>query len=489
MNDSNINQYVFQNTLSNFPRSVQFSAKTLFDKLDPDLEPQIALVAVPFEGEDITLVCTDGIDYKSEWFIDVKNILRQIPDSYLDSLAADIQGVLWQHKVEILELVRKVLDERCIEKGYRSFTIFPEFMHGYSVSVILQLYGKALQSHYALSRNAIRPHPKETSLIHEAIVHFLYECLNPLKKISEGIASSYLRDHGNEALRQAGYWLMKTPEKASGDHGPVGLFHACNVISSLRYEGSESLGRMILSTKDHPNVETSIHLQNVISLNNYRGIRKLLEISSNEMYLLCHSKGVYGVGKLKNISYDENAENLFVIEFTNHHTWVLKHSEHKMMVVEYGLPNLPSEPIGKKDFQDQTRIIFPQFSEEHLSSLWSIADRASKQKHGTMLVITDHAEQEAERLKNQSTSIRPVQLTPELILPLSSIDGALLVDPTAKCYSIGVILDGIATKKGDPSRGARFNSAIRYLDLVSKQKHQCLIVVISEDGMINLMSI
>lgn len=353
--------------------------------------------------------------------------------------------------------------------------------------MILQLSEKALESHYSLSMNSIRSHPKETSLIHETIVRFLYSYSTPLKNISEGRLSFHGRGHEDELLREAGSWLMRTTERAIGDHGSISLFHACNAISSLRYEGSESVGRMIVSSPDHLNVNISVHLQKSISMDNFRGIRKLLELASGEMHLLCDSRGIYGVGKLTEIPYDENAEDLFIVEFTGHHTWILLHAEHQLMVVRYGLPSLPSRPIDDKTFRNQTKAVFPRLTEEDLDGLWSIVNAASRQKHGTMFVISDHAEQEAKRLKNQSTPIKPVQLTPEMILPLSSIDGALLIDPKSVCYSIGIILDGVATEKGDPGRGARDNSAIRYHDLANKQKHKCLIVVISEDGMIDLI--
>jgi hypothetical protein len=34
--------------------------------------------------------------------------------------------------------------------------------------------------------------------------------------------------------------------------------------------------------------------------------------------------------------------------------------------------------------------------------------------------------------------------------------GGVLIDPNGTCYAIGVILDGIATTKGDPARGSRY---------------------------------
>jgi hypothetical protein len=46
-----------------------------------------------------------------------------------------------------------------------------------------------------------------------------------------------------------------------------------------------------------------------------------------------------------------------------------------------------------------------------------------------------------------------------------------------------VILDGVSTNKGTSARGARYNSAIRY---VENNKKKCVAVIISEDGMVDL---
>ena len=55
----------------------------------------------------------------------------------------------------------------------------------------------------------------------------------------------------------------------------------------------------------------------------------------------------------------------------------------------------------------------------------------------------------------------------------------MILSPEGICYAIGAILDGLATDEGDPSRGARYNSAVRY---VKSSQVNCLAVVVSEDG-------
>jgi len=103
-----------------------------------------------------------------------------------------------------------------------------------------------------------------------------------------------------------------------------------------------------------------------------------------------------------------------------------------------------------------------------------------------MLVVSSDAAGEAERLGNQATQIRPVPLTTNMISRTTAIDGAVLVDLDGVCHGIGVILDGPAHRHCTPSRGARYNSAVRYAYRRPAGRLDCMVVVKSEDGMVNL---
>ena len=66
---------------------------------------------------------------------------------------------------------------------------------------------------------------------------------------------------------------------------------------------------------------------------------------------------------------------------------------------------------------------------------------------------------------------------------VTSIDGAVLLDLECTCYGVGVILDGEAKSKGNLSRGARYNSALTFLD----GKKGYMAVVVSEDRTIDII--
>ena len=118
--------------------------------------------------------------------------------------------------------------------------------------------------------------------------------------------------------------------------------------------------------------------------------------------------------------------------------------------------------------------------------MWEIVLEAVKQHRGTLILISSGAEKEAIRLSSQCFIIEPVKLDDILTRKLTSIDGAVLLSPDGICHAIGVILDGMATSKGDSARGARFNSAIRYYE-ATKNQYDSIMVIISEDGMVDII--
>jgi hypothetical protein len=145
---------------------------------------------------------------------------------------------------------------------------------------------------------------------------------------------------------------------------------------------------------------------------------------------------------------------------------------------------MPSPPLSVALFRDNFERLFGGFPDADADAAWNLVQVASGQEHGTMLVIHADAEGESDRLGGQAVKVSPVSLGEQSLFAASRIDGAVLISPDAKCHAIGVILDGIAGESGDPARGARFNSAARYVDA---HRAKCLILVVSEDGSIEIV--
>ena len=159
---------------------------------------------------------------------------------------------------------------------------------------------------------------------------------------------------------------------------------------------------------------------------------------------------IYGLGELRG-KYNPKEESLFVVSFTSHFTWELFHDNNSLMVVRYREPSLPAEKIDRDKFCIDLKRIFVGISKDQIDDLWALAIEATQQKHGTTLVISDNAARESERLGKQSFPLKPLKLNGRVIRQVTAIDGAVLLDRDANCHAIGVILDGLATTKGDAS--------------------------------------
>lgn len=116
----------------------------------------------------------------------------------------------------------------------------------------------------------------------------------------------------------------------------------------------------------------------------------------------------------------------------------------------------------------------------------ALFDTAVEQRRGSMLVVAQDAAAEAARLSGQGTKIVPTKLTPELYRRVSNIDGTIIIDPHCNCHAVGVILDGPANDRCTPSKGARYNSGIRY---VAASPTPRLAVVVSDDRTVDVIPV
>jgi DNA integrity scanning protein DisA with diadenylate cyclase activity len=476
-----------------FRISAQVAAKGIFKRLDENLKPSVFLVGILFEElENRHPICVEPQDcgYDPEWFLEVKEQAKHLEALDEERLLFHSHPIAQEnhdHRIKLRSLknaIQVVLNRIDRFQGLISFCSWPVLVEGYMVCVVLQFERRVFDSHYSLTKNRVdNRYTVPTSLLDAAITEYLNGCSSALTKPDPGSGLAVLGRDYDEIIRSAGEHLMVTPAWAGGAKlGLHGLFHACNTISSLRYEGAEGVGRMLIVRHEHPNVEMTIAFSSPIPIRDYRAVRKLLEISSQENCLLSDSACIYGLGQTFGL-YNYRREDLFEIDFTRHYTWDLKHAGHVLMQVSYRQPQLPRMRIDERKFKSDVQRIFGDVGSKATDKLWELTLEATEQKHGTMVVVSGEAEIEAARLETQSIRIEPLELEPEIMRMVTAIDGAVLIDPHATCYAIGVILDGLASKKGNPARGARYNSAIRYVE----GKEECLAIVVSEDGSIDLI--
>ena len=471
-------------------------AERVFAALAPGLRPIVHLIGfLEVERQDREPICVEPDDegYTPEQLTGVKSLaatLQPIGDGTMYLHPSQAVAERFEERDRRSHL-RKALCSILSQSGARLRAIVfcgqPEKVEGFLVAPVLQLDRAVYESLPRLSLDhQIGDHSTFSPSLADALVDvFLGECSQMLRQPQPGAEFASICPDEWEALRQAANTFMYAVSSAGDNvYGLHGLYAACNGISSLRYEGVEGIGRLIIAKRHHPDVFSAVELQSPIGLRNYRTVRKLLEISDSSQALLSDSSKVYGLGRILS-SYNASVQNVFEVEFTGHYQWRIVHAGQTLMEVAYDRPRLPKARLSREHVESIIKRLFPEVEQIDVDNVWNLIGAAVEQRHGTMLVISDSAKSEAERLAGQSTVVRPLILTPEIMRLVSKIDGAVLTDPRGLCVAIGVILDGMASKHGDSGRGARYNSAIRYVETKSSRK--TLAIVVSEDGTVDLV--
>lgn len=388
-----------------------------------------------------------------------------------------------------LQELHDELDRRLAEldaaQGKRSFCGGPVPADGGIVVPVIRFDAAAFDEQPSLERLERGGAPRCLGLLEGIAWTLLLEAARALRGAgSEPLLEHWSRDP-EDVLRTAGRLMMVTAGRATGHpQGLIGLFDEINEIASLRHEGREPSGRLLVARRGHPSLSPVLRLVSPVPLAEAAWARKILEMASTSVSLHCDSLALLGLARVG--EYEARREDLFVVEFAGHQRWELRHGGLTLMRVAYGIPTLPEEPLGARDVRAALRAeLGRHLDEAAVSRIWRVVRGAIAQPHGALVVVTERAREEASRLANQGVPIEPTVLDDETALRVTSLDGAVLLDTLGHCHAVGVILDGRSRPEiGSPARGARFNSAARYID---GTEGPALAVVVSEDGGVDLL--
>ena len=476
---------------------LQSYATELFNRILPKkLNPRVLILGILKEKEgDLPLIRVQPKDYgvDVELFKDVSALAKSIMERDPRYKWADDKRYShydYYHYAErdsISHAVKQLVDKNFQDKNVISFVSIPASRRNYEILGVLQFNKLDYDSFGGVSQNA----DASVSFLDSLTETFLIEILAQLHGIRTPINSALTDSGMNEVLRIAAATFVgraiqavcnPVPDPPGNYTNPFDLFNICDYISSLNYEGGASTGKIIVGDKNNPNFDMRLELAAPIGLYEYRKVRKLLEMASRDLGLYTDGHKILGLGKPRKSIRGED-QSFLSIHFGGLHKWELIHRSKSLLAIEYGIPGLPKPKINRNAFDDLLQRTFSGTTPDILDKLWKIVDAATGQKHGALLIISSDAGSEAERLNNQSTKIKPTELDESLVRNVTSIDGAALLDVAGICHAIGVILDGEAVSDGTSVRGARYNSAVRY---VKRSNGKCVAIIISEDGMVNL---
>lgn len=263
----------------------------------------------------------------------------------------------------------------------------------------------------------------------------------------------------------------------------VNLLTYINILSSQPYEGRSCKGMICLLKKNIQNYSMLLTFEKEehILERPVRENRKLIEMTDDQHALIIQEGYILGIGN-KELG-DER------IHFLGNSNWTFSDAEENVVFrCETGNIRI----TGKADNSFVYSMLTDQFGTDcDAQIITNLISVASKQKHGTGIVIIDDAEHEANRLHEAGRDIliKPIFLGNhiESVSAITRIDGALIIDPYGTCYAIGAIVDGESVIEGSPARGARYNSLANYVAWQQSIKKKCLAVVVSEDGTIDIV--
>jgi hypothetical protein len=325
--------------------------------------------------------------------------------------------------------------------------------------------------------------PVTVSLAHGIVSELLRTATHALLAAKPPRSISPIEDDvPNDAIRRAANHLVFSTALIAGQTLAKGLFDSFEALASTAYEGRAGAGTVVLAADGHPHVDVAIRLRSPVSVRERLQFRKLLEITDHQLGLLIDGSTIYGLGAISE-QYDGSTEDLFRFSVVEQGVWVMSHHDSPLLRVANGHPQLPRPRMSRSLFEDAMHRVFAGADDGDVQAIWRLAQTAVSEGKGTMLVVTTAAAQEAKRLAPQALAIDPQPIGSRMLRSLTRIDGAVLLTPDGTCHAVGVILDGIATGVGDPGRGARYNSAVRY---TAASSAPCLIVIVSDDGMIDV---
>lgn len=261
-----------------------------------------------------------------------------------------------------------------------------------------------------------------------------------------------------------------------------GIVYDClNSVSLKSYEKLAAKGSVLALNVFLSAEALRVCFADPIKIRDTSLFRKVLEGCSGGESLAVHNYSIYGYVVEKKLGED------VMVGRVNLHSpgkWSLDVQELCMMSVDHNEVSCNKKSVQSGELQDELRAVFKNSDERYFQKL---LNKLGHIKKGGLIIISDKAQSEADRFGSECFKIVKKKLDVEQLASLCQVDGAIILDPSGTCYAFGVILDGVSDGEGDPGRGSRYNSTIRYCKTqIPNYNRRTVGIVVSEDGMIDV---
>lgn len=271
------------------------------------------------------------------------------------------------------------------------------------------------------------------------------------------------------------------------------LYSNLDTISRTRYEKRETTGVLLVQLNKS---NSSVLFRDPIPLNTHKAARKIIEMAGTERFIESDGICLYGIG----ITPESFPVNSIQIYFQGFDQWEARYNGNSLFKVKNSIPYIQQPVLTLSEFERKIQSIFNsgELAASSVKPIYKIIELAiNTTSHGALIVISNKANAEAQRLGRQAIQLKsPTHLQGKILEGIFSIDGAILLDTTGMCHAIGVILDGLAANsqqldssniQENAARGSRFNSSVRYVNSQRNNNTRVTAIVISEDGQVDVL--
>jgi hypothetical protein len=348
-----------------------------------------------------------------------------------------------------------------------------------------------MSSSYAWPAVHVSDHTFEGALtLPDALAEqYLLDCYSAFRTVVPNTVTAGLQlPSPHEICLRGAHRLVDNAGLAFGAGINTQLFNAVDVIASLPYEGTDPKAAIAFVRPDTSSESLrrlcSCPIAAQVGIEDAKRVRKLLQAASPDHPLVI--QGGFVRGFFRNPSSDASKSHTMYMAAMSGKGWILRSRERNIMQIRDGRPRLP---IIRLSQQHVGNLLNQWINQQARAQFRDTLERLGQLGHGGMLVISREAEAETARLAASATPLsRREFLTGDLVDQLTAVDGAVMVDPHGICHAFGVILDGNAQPDEDPARGARHNSARRYVMTRAVQAdNPCCAIVVSEDGPVTVV--
>ena len=469
-----------------FRTSVEFRLKEALSRIGLPLEVRVVLVGFALDGGARHEICVEPEDglLSAEHLVAVSgravDIFEADPESQIIHSDRQLhesrrQATLRRSRADALT---EAIEASGAFEGFSFFASTAAPIGGYELHTCAGVSTAEFESVPALGESVVDRFHAGRSLQHEVIAACLRRADSALYLPDPGADLGYTLGGSEDIVKDAAASLTSGAVWRAAEM-PADLLPIVNEFTSLSYERAGAGGHLIIASADKDGIQPRVRFQEPVSLRDARSMRKLLELSDETMSVLTDYQGTHGL-RAYGLGAYESGLDVVEISVRGHADWEMSIDGSALVRVAYGHATLPRPLLEFDKFKDAAERTVGTID---LSRVWAIVKEAQASGHGTTVVVSSDPEAEARRL-GAAVTIAPEYLEPAAIVRFVRVDGAVILGRDGRCYAFGVILDGTAEGRGDPARGSRFNSAVRYQSTTDTGS---MLVVISDDGTVDLL--